>query len=328
MIGAFGRKVSIMKLNFTGLSLFFIISSLLLVAVFLDLKRSTPFFGQNQDEEIKLAIRLDDFGERVFDKYMNKIREEKREVASSLTKEDPHYPEDLAVEKPSEVKNEIEEVPPTPLEEKGENALELDLYEAYNLVKWNKSLTGAMVHGSVTFLGDSIENLIVSLSPENSSSLQLRFEFAELNDGGQFLVDLENDSISGLFSKGEEGTFQLRFATGPLMGTVLYFRSRVNNEDLWVSEGSYEEKLIQEGLEIKQSEEEELRQESYEDEMMNRDIYGHESELNHDIKSELILEDQWAEERETGVEYFVSDHVSEVTEEEMNSFAEDSGYQF
>jgi hypothetical protein len=100
---------------------------------------------------------------------------------------------------------------------------ELILERALHPSVSDQVMTGDMISGNVVVTGGSIESFHVTLHRGSDKQLSLDFSFANINDGGQFEADFGEDKINGIITQNGENGYRIRFATGPLSGSVLNF---------------------------------------------------------------------------------------------------------
>jgi hypothetical protein len=114
---------------------------------------------------------------------------------------------------------------------KGINMIEgeLILEKATNPIKSQKIYAGELVRGSMNIADNAINNFEATIYEENGSFNTIEFSFAQVNDGGQFEVEVSGITSQAIFTNNGKDAFRIRFATGPHAGLLLNFIS----EDKW-----------------------------------------------------------------------------------------------
>lgn len=295
------------KLGISGLSFYLIISGLLALKIYLDF-RFDPKQYSDGNENVSEKEHFEGFNNPSFKNYLAQEKIESTESSGDVPSSQNQNFESRA---PGQVKIEDNSGPKS-----------MQLREAYNQLYWQGPLAGDQIQGALDYTNDSLENFKVVLTTPSGSQLTLSFDFARVNDGGQFLVENGPDLISGIFTKGKEGDYQVRFATGPLMGTLLYFNVE---EDLT----SPSVGLVLEERERAQAEkiEEELR--SREDASMNTYTRNSESEMNTEIENNTYeYEAAPIDNSYVDTELPQTQMDEGIDEYEMNQIAESRGFDF
>lgn len=106
---------------------------------------------------------------------------------------------------------------------------ELILERATNPAKSQKIYAGELVRGSMNVSDNSINNFEAVIYEENGSFQTIEFPFAQINDGGQFEIDVAGFQSQAIFTNNGKDAFRVRFATGPQAGLLLNFIT----EDKW-----------------------------------------------------------------------------------------------
>lgn len=122
----------------------------------------------------------------------------------------------------------------------------LVLERALHPTRSSYMLTGHAVSGELSLIDGTINDMRVSLSYENGQRDDFHVDFAEINDGGQFEVFLEDaaiDVIHGIITNNGEGVYRVRFATGPLQGAMLNFVTDAKYDDLATERYEEEDQL-------------------------------------------------------------------------------------
>lgn len=303
------------KLRFSTLSVFLAGIFLILLGVYFDLMFSSERFMAEVDADVKFTIRLDDFGEKVFKGYPKTLPSKivkggPRKIAS----EKPSLSDNIANEPIETRESEPKDVSPdkpAPLEKN------LVLVEAINQMRWRRPLLGSQVSGHLKILNKAIESFSVTITPDVGPAVSLSFEFTEIHDAGSFMVEQDGKLFHGLFAKEKENKFIIRFPTGPLMGSLLYF------ED----EKGIEQKREEEYNKIAAADEaleEELR---VEEEEMNSGSFGAESEMNEDSYQEEAMPTSLIEEGVAMADQYALDR-KKMSEQAMNEYSEGSGFEY
>jgi len=89
----------------------------------------------------------------------------------------------------------------------------------------NAVLEGSAISGSASIKEGALQNLHVSIQV-NGQSFNCDVDFAEINDGGQFSSESNNEAITGILTNNGQHGFRIRFATGPMNGAILNFISQ------------------------------------------------------------------------------------------------------
>lgn len=79
------------------------------------------------------------------------------------------------------------------------------------------------VSGNVTLRDTTLENFFIRLKNEKEEEVELEFSYADILNGGQFSFEGEESSIQGIFTNDGKSSYRMRFATGPLSGSILNF---------------------------------------------------------------------------------------------------------
>ncbi|EQC51519.1 hypothetical protein [Bacteriovorax sp. DB6_IX] len=123
----------------------------------------------------------------------------------------------------------------------------------------NKLLIGdQFVMGDVTVTEKSIQGLAFEARNEKGESKSYVIGDIELEAGGSFVTEIEGQESRGVVTNNGKDAFRIRFATGPLKGSLLNFvtdneleRIRMEQEEIerLKEEKSYEASIVEDGLE-------------------------------------------------------------------------------
>jgi hypothetical protein len=307
-------EIKMDKLRFSTLSVFLTGIFLILLGVYFDLIFSSENFMNEADPDVKFTIRLDDFGEKVFKDYPTNFPSKKVKVSPrKIASKKPSLP----VHKPKEQVTALEnESIPVAQEQPVSKEKNLVLVEAINPMRWRKPLTGAQVSGHLKVLNKAIESFSVTITPDVGPSVSLSFEFTAIRDGGSFTVEQDGKIFFGLFAKDGNKKFIIRFPTGPLQGSLLYFEDEMGIDEK--REAEYNKIADDDGLE------EQLRME---EEEMNSGSFGAESDLNQEPFEEEAMPTSSIEEGIALVDQYALDR-KKMSEQAMNEYSEESGFEY
>jgi hypothetical protein len=182
----------------------------------------------------------------------------------------------------------------------------------------NKLMIGEeFVSGDVTIASDSIQGLAFEVRNEKGESKSYVLGDIELEAGGSFVTEIDGAETRGIVTNNGKDAFRIRFATGPLKGSLLNF---VTDDEL-------------ERIQMEREEVERLREEkSYETEVMNDGLDQAQAKavesrkmIDASYKSEVEEEEELAEE-ELEEEFFDEEVIED--EEEMEVEANRQGFAF
>lgn len=280
---------------------------LVLVAVY-DLVSNYPSLDF-KDNDIKLAIRLDDLGVKEFKRMAASVPVPEKKVEEKL-------PEKSEIKEPI-INTEVQEVVDQEVEEESVD-ISLQMTHAYNSIRWGEGLKKDQFFGLVRYTESSLLDLIMSIEPPTGEPIKINLPYIELSNVGHFMADIGEMKVAGLFARGGGDEYHLRFATGPLLGSVFYF-SPQSNELAELAEEKSEQQLDQEALQQQIIEE---RQRILEEQQMNMPVESH-SELNEYSEDVDVSE---VDTEESAPE--IPAHEDSVGELSMNEYAENSGFEF
>ena len=174
--------------------------------------------------------------------------------------------------------------------------------------KQNKDvLMGEKISGSVSLLGGNIESLEITIHKGSNKELSLSVPFIQINTGGQFSFEADDQVISGIITNNGKDGYRIRFATGVFAGAMLNF----------VTQEEYDNLLeIQEKIEY--------------DKMVKQEEIDEEKEANASPQEIEIREDV-SQERKKYEDYEkeLKENIEEIeTKEEMVLKVKKSGFNF
>lgn len=181
----------------------------------------------------------------------------------------------------------------------------------------NKLMIGEeFVSGDVTIANDSIQGLAFEVRNEKDESKSYVLGDIELEAGGSFVTEIDGVETRGIVTNNGKDAFRIRFATGPLKGSLLNF---VTDDEL-------------ERIQMEREEVERLREEkSYETEVMNDGLDQAQEKAGENRKMiDASYQPEVEEEEEIEEEFeeeFYDEEVIE-SEEEMEVETERQGYAF
>ena len=168
------------------------------------------------------------------------------------------------------------------------------------------------VSGDVTVAEGSIQGLSFEVRNEKEEVKSYVLGDIELEAGGSFLTEIDGEEARGIVTNNGKDSYRIRFATGPLKGSLLNFVTqdeleRIQEErdevERLKEEKSYESEIVSEGLDQAQVESQESRK-----------------MIDASYKSEIEEEESYEESEDS--EEAIED------EEEMNNEVERQGYSF
>jgi len=277
--------------------------SLVLLAAY-DLFSNYPVLQNRGDANVELVVRLDDLGVKEYKRIMASEPKPKKEVPKPkevVKKEAPKQQEGL--------EPEID--------------ISMVMTHALNSIKWGQGLNKESFFGSLRFIGDGLLDINLKLNPSTGQEVNINIPFTPVSEVGNFMAEIDEQLTAGLFIRARDNQWHLRFATGPLIGSVFYFtpESDMSFEEI----DSYAEKDdYEKSFEVLQNEAIEQRQRALEEQEMNiippPEIT---SRLNDYPDTEDLSEIQTNE-----VAQSISTNGNTLSEMSMNEYAEETGYEF
>ncbi|MBT5094507.1 MAG: hypothetical protein HOM21_09710, partial [Halobacteriovoraceae bacterium] len=101
--------------------------------------------------------------------------------------------------------------------------VDLVLERALNPSVSKTVMKGTMVEGNATISPTEIIELSATISMGSSKEQDISLASAKINDGGQFEGEYDGNMVTGIVTNNGQGGYRIRFATGPLQGTMLNF---------------------------------------------------------------------------------------------------------
>jgi len=290
---------------FSVLNGYLLLSLCLVLLAAYDLFSNYPVIQSKGDGDIKLVVRLDDLG----------VKEYKRVMASEPKVEEVVAPKKVKVKSPVEEAAEVADEP--------EIDIPMIMTHALNSIRWGQGLKKDHFFGSLRFIGDGLLDLSLKLNPSLGQEVDINLPFTAVSEVGNFMAEIDDQLVAGIFIRAREDQWHLRFATGPLIGSVFYFTPE---SDMSLEEAnSYAESDdYEKSFEVLQKEAIESRQRAIEEQAMNiipppeitsrLNNYPDEDDLS-EIESDELAQN-------------ISTNRNNLSELSMNEYAEETGYEF
>jgi len=89
--------------------------------------------------------------------------------------------------------------------------------------KSKKILIGDLAEGEASIVDNVLQNLEIRLTFSKQDILELDIPFAEITDGGYFSCEIDEKTSQGIITNDGTDGYRIRFATGPISGSIFNF---------------------------------------------------------------------------------------------------------